>query len=150
MSSSIILAASLVLVILCQQSQVAQSAPVQGNYPYQVISSVDDLSGLPVRNRRIGDDDFYICYTSSEVYHYYKPSPNALEPYRRRAILSDDDYYICYPSSEVNAYYSSPNGLGPNRRSGEADRRYPVFDSYDARILRADRERANYKDSFGR
>lgn len=144
MHSTIILAASVLLLVVVP---LAQSVPVHSGYPYQVISSVNDLSGLPVRNRLPGDDDFYICYTSGEVYSYYS-SPNALD--RHRHASDDDDYFICYPNSVITDYYNGPNALEQHRRSGEPDRRYPIFDSYDARTLRADRERAAYKDSFGR
>lgn len=147
MNSSIILFAASVLLVMIE---LGQSVPVSSGYPYPVISSVNDLSGLPVRNRRPGDDDFYICYPSREVFSYYS-HPNALNSKRYSSLeVDDDDYFICYPNSQIIEYYNGPSALGPHRRSGEADRRYPVFDSYDARILRADRERANYKDSYGR
>ncbi|KAM8711425.1 hypothetical protein ACLKA7_000547 [Drosophila subpalustris] len=60
------------------------------------------------------------------------------------------DYFICYPSSVVYGYHNSPNALESHRRSDFPDRRVSAFDSYDALTLRADRERAAYKDSFGK
>ncbi|KAH8297228.1 hypothetical protein KR044_007624 [Drosophila immigrans] len=61
-----------------------------------------------------------------------------------------NDYFICYPSSVVYGYHNNPNALESHRRSDEFSRRAAPFDSYQALTDRADRERAAYKDSFGK
>ncbi|XP_034106312.2 uncharacterized protein LOC117569308 [Drosophila albomicans] len=64
---------------------------------------------------------------------------------------SPNDYFICYPSSVVFGYYNNKaNALETHRRSDDFSRPAAPFDSYQAAIDRADRERAAYKDSFGK
>ncbi|XP_034478053.1 uncharacterized protein LOC117784426 [Drosophila innubila] len=105
---------TLLLLALCLILHSSQSAPIDGNNPYQAINSPTDISGQPVRQKR------------------------------------SQDYFICYPSSVVYGYHNNPNALEPHRRSDLSDRRVSVFDSYEALTNRADRERAAYKDSFGK
>ncbi|KAH8407505.1 hypothetical protein KR222_004364 [Zaprionus bogoriensis] len=97
MNSSTILAASLLLAIVVVLP-VSQAKPVSSNNPYQAISSLTDISGQPVRQRRATDDDYYICYPSSVVYGYQN-SPNALEQHRRSSYA--DRQFAAYDSYDA-------------------------------------------------